>query len=429
MNKVILRAPVLSQSGYGEHARFVLRSLRSQPGKFDIYILNINWGQTSWLWEDNEERRWIDDILKKTMQYMNAPSPQFDLSIQVTIPNEWEKLAPINIGVTAGIEVDRISPVWIEKSQLMDKIIVPSTFSKAGFDNTSYQVQNNDSGQVVDDWKNQTPVEVVPYPVKDIISDENFKLDLKTDFNFLAMAQWGPRKNVDAMVKWFVDEFHDNEDVGLILKTSEKNNSIMDRSAVQDKITNFVTNAYPDKKCKIYLVHGYLTEEEMAALFNDKQIKAFCTTTHGEGWCLPMFDAAIAGIPVVAPEWSAYTDFMTMPVTNNNKTKNKFMGLKVEYDLAPVQGESIWKGVIEEGSIWCYPKEFSFKHAIRKMYNNHGTYKKRAVELQRHVKEKYEQQKVYDQMIGVFMEYTSNVDTSDIDQWLEEMENIVQEHE
>ena len=37
MNKVILRAPVLSQSGYGEHARFVLRSLRSQPDKFDIY--------------------------------------------------------------------------------------------------------------------------------------------------------------------------------------------------------------------------------------------------------------------------------------------------------------------------------------------------------------------------------------------------------
>lgn len=39
MIKVIVRAPVLSQSGYGEHARFVVRALRSQPEKFDITLL------------------------------------------------------------------------------------------------------------------------------------------------------------------------------------------------------------------------------------------------------------------------------------------------------------------------------------------------------------------------------------------------------
>ena len=70
MNKVILRAPVLSQSGYGEHARLVLRSLRSRPEKFDVYVMNINWGQTSWLWEDNEERQYIDQLLQKTQLYL-----------------------------------------------------------------------------------------------------------------------------------------------------------------------------------------------------------------------------------------------------------------------------------------------------------------------------------------------------------------------
>tara|TARA_Y100000310_G_scaffold86194_1_gene83047 strand:- start:5355 stop:6626 length:1272 start_codon:yes stop_codon:yes gene_type:complete len=400
MNKIIIRAPALSQSGYGEHARFILRSLRSQPDKFDIYLSNINWGLTSWLWEDNEERQWIDGILKKTIEYVNNPSPtNYDISIQVTIPNEWEKAAPINIGVTAGIEVDRISPVWIEKSQLMDKIIVPSEFSKDGFDSTSYKVENNETGHIVEDWRNQTPVEVVPYPVKQIIPDKDFKLDLETSFNFLAMAQWGPRKNIDALIKWFVEEFHDNEDVGLVLKTSLKNNSTIDRLVTTNKIKNFITTAYPNKKCKIYLIHGYLTEEEVAALFNNEQIKAFCTTTHGEGWCLPMFDAANAGIPVVAAEWSAYKDFMTMPVIKNGKTKDKFIGVKVEYDLAPVDQESIWKGVIEEGSVWCHPKEFSFKYAIRKLYNNYGVHKKRAIQLQSHIKEKYEEKKIYKQML------------------------------
>jgi hypothetical protein len=34
------------------------------------------------------------------------------------------------------------------------------------------------------------------------------------------MAQWGPRKNLEATVGWFVEQFKDNEDVGLIIKAS-----------------------------------------------------------------------------------------------------------------------------------------------------------------------------------------------------------------
>ena len=42
MKKVIVKGPALSQSGYGEHTRFILRSLRSQPELFDVYLININ---------------------------------------------------------------------------------------------------------------------------------------------------------------------------------------------------------------------------------------------------------------------------------------------------------------------------------------------------------------------------------------------------
>ena len=109
MKKVLVRAPALSQSGYGEHARFLLRSLRSQPENFDIYLVNTNWGATSWIWQDNEERAWLDYLIHKTTNFIQSGG-QFDLSLQVTIPNEWEKLAPVNIGVTAGIETTKIAP-------------------------------------------------------------------------------------------------------------------------------------------------------------------------------------------------------------------------------------------------------------------------------------------------------------------------------
>ena len=63
--KVLVRGPALTRTGYGEHCRFVLRSLRQCEG-LDLYLMPVNWGQSTWLWEDNEERSWTDSIIKKT---------------------------------------------------------------------------------------------------------------------------------------------------------------------------------------------------------------------------------------------------------------------------------------------------------------------------------------------------------------------------
>jgi hypothetical protein len=141
MIKVLLKGPLLTQSGYGHHARTVLRSLRTREDLFDIYIHPITWGACSWAWESTDERNWIDEAIKKTVQH-NAQSLPYDLSLQVTIPNEWEKLAPVNIGITAGIETTKVSPLWIEKSYLMDKILTISDFAKSSYVNTVYNAVN-----------------------------------------------------------------------------------------------------------------------------------------------------------------------------------------------------------------------------------------------------------------------------------------------
>ena len=36
----------------------------------------------------------------------------------MTIPNEFQAMATVNVGYTAGIETTKIAPVWIEKSKL-----------------------------------------------------------------------------------------------------------------------------------------------------------------------------------------------------------------------------------------------------------------------------------------------------------------------
>ena len=111
------------------------------------------------------------------------------------------------------------------------------------------------------------------------------------------------------------------------------------------------------------------------------------TATHGEGFGLPIFEAAYSGLPVVAPSWSGHVDFLSAPVKNekSGKVKTKALYEKVSYDLKTPRPEALWKEVIEEDSKWCYPKEDKFKKAIRTAYQSNNLKKKDALLLQKHL--------------------------------------------
>jgi len=382
--RILVRAPFLTQSGYGEHGRFVLRSLRQYEDFFDIYAIPISWGQTSWLWEDNKERDWFDSIIKKTIadQSEKGQNLSYDVSVQVTIPNEWEKLAPINIGVTAGIEATEVSPSWIEKSLLMDKIIVPSQFAADIFKNTRVNVINKNTNESQNNFKTTTPFEVIHYPIKNH-DVEDIQIDLDYDFNFMTVAQWGPRKNVDNLIRWFVEEFIDQE-VGLVLKLSFHKNCYMDRKLAHVSVANILKN-YPQKKCKVYILHGHMTDNQMASIYKHPKIKSFITATHGEGFGLPLFDAAINGLPVVAPEWSGHLDFLTMPIANKKtkKAKTKPAFAKVDFHMEPIPEAAVWPGVLEKHVQWCVPEQGSFKMRLREVYKDYTRFKSQSKKLQK----------------------------------------------
>jgi hypothetical protein len=167
--KILVSGPVLTRSGYGEMGRFALRALRTREDVFDIYVNPLAWGHTGWISEDSEERSWIDQMVAKTVAFAQQSSnqPKYDMSLQISIPNEFKQLAPINIGYTAGIETNRISPHWIQPSNLMNKIIVISEFSKKSYDNGVYNVVDNNTGQQITGFKVIKPVSVIGFPVQE----------------------------------------------------------------------------------------------------------------------------------------------------------------------------------------------------------------------------------------------------------------------
>lgn len=419
--RVLVRGPAMSRSGYGEHVRFLLRSLRPHEHMYDLYLLNVQWGGTGNITNETEERRWIEALALKGAQYVKEGG-HFDLSVQVTIPNEWEKIAPVNVGVTAGIETSKVAPEWLSRGNQMDKIITISEHSKNVYETTSYQAQNEATGEVVENYRCETPIEIVHYPVREYDSQEIEGINLDFDFNYLTVAQWGPRKNLDNTIRWFVEEFQDDE-VGLIVKTNLAKDCLKDRFICEAKLRALLA-PFSQRKCKVYLLHGDLTPSQMTWLYRHRQIKSLISLTHGEGFGLPIFEAAYNGLPIIAPLWSGHVDFLSAP---NKNGKMKPMVAKVAYSLQTVDPGAVWPGVIQEDSMWCDAHDRDYKRQLREVYKNHGRFASAAKRLQKYVLQEFASDKQHEIFAEETLGCLGKLETSE--DWLAEIEDIIKEYE
>ena len=426
MRTVLIKGPILSRSGYGEHVRLVYRALNSRPDLYDIYIEPTVWGTTSWSFSGTEDTEDILRCVKKSEHFRG----KYNLSLQVMIPNEWQPIAEKNIGITAGIETDKASASWVHACNQVDKVIVVSNHAKEVFEKSKHIVDdpNNPAAPPLQiELSNEKQIEVIGYPVK-TITPKTIDLDIKTEFNFLTVAQAGPRKCLDATIRWFVEEFKDDENVGLIVKSNLTKNCIMDRRQLTHQLNVWLA-PYSDRKCKVYLLHGAMTEEELHYLYTMDSTKAYVTTTHGEGYGLPIFEAAYSGLPVLAPAWSGHVDFLYKKYEKKNKKKDKKpLFSKVKYTLQKVQEHVHWENIIIPEAKWAFSDQKSFMKGLRNIYETHSHKKKLALELKEYLEEEFSKEKIYNKYIeAVNSVYPPEV--FEVSEWLKELENNIEVHE
>ena len=392
---ILVKGPALSRSGYGEQTRFALRALRAYEEYFDIHLMNVPWGHTGHISALNPERDWVEACARDTAlkAQQTQDKLQFDISLQVTIPGEFEAIAPVNVGYTAGIETTKVAAPWIEKSNnFMQRIITVSQHGKEVFEKTKYTA-TDEQGRQHPNWGLTTPIAAVNYAAK-TVEPSPVEIELTTDKNFLVVAQWGPRKNLENTIRWFVEEFKDDADVGLVLKATTVSESIRDREHTTKRLEQLLASIGEERKCKVYLIHGELSEGQLTWLYQHSTMKALINIAHGEGFGLPMFEAAYNGLPLVTITWGGQLDFICK---ENKKGKRVPRVCRVDYDIEKIQKHAVWPGVIEADSMWAYAKEASYKRAIRSILDKEGHFKKEAGILQKHILEVFTEQNQYKQ--------------------------------
>jgi len=358
MKKVIVRAPLLSVSGYGEHSRQVFQWAKSID-TWSVQTQVLNWGNTSWLINPDAE----DGLIKEIMSCSTNQPTGFDISIQVQLPNEWDpKIASYNIGVTAAVETDRCNPEWIDAVNRMNVVIVPSEHVKKTLVS---------SGNVT------TPIHVIgEWYMPEIDDASSFDLPLTTKFNFLIVSQMtsqnsaDDRKNILDTLKWMFDVFKDNKDVGIILKTNFGRGTKIDRKFTQDNIERFVNQNRKGLYPRIHVLHGNLTSSEIAGLYRNPTVKCLVSLTRGEGFGLPLLEAAASGLPVITTNWSGHLDFMKL---------GKF--IPVDFTLVDIPPTRIDNNIFMQGTKWAQPIEADFKKRLSKFKDSYVTPKQWAEEL------------------------------------------------
>jgi glycosyltransferase involved in cell wall biosynthesis len=378
MNKstLVFQGPIFTRSGYGDHCRDLMKSLRKMD-KYDIKIIPLRWGSTpqNQVSDQDEFGRWM---LERVIGNIDTKP---DVFVQVSVANEFEPKGHYNIGITAGVETTICPKDFIDGSNKMDLIIVPSHFTKQNIGGTVYQQKDNATEQIVGEIKVTKPIEVLFEGVDTDIfskgSGNDVLANVKEDFNFLIVGHWlkgdlgQDRKDIGMAIKTFATVFQylpKDKRPGLIVKTSHAGFSVIDREATREKLEG-VLKTFGDKCPSVYLLHGDMEETDMSNLYHHPKVKAMISFAKGEGYGRPMAEFTLTGKPIIASGWSGQMDFL--PPDN---------AVLLEGNLTPVHESAADQFCMKEAQ-WFTVNYSNAANKIYDVYNNYNTYLQKSAGL------------------------------------------------
>ncbi len=170
-------------------------------------------------------------------------------------------------------------------------------------------------------------------------------------YKFYSIFQWQPRKGYKELLSAYFDEFKNNEEVILILKIN------LIKGITEIDVINEIKNIkqYYNSNAKIFLITEYLSNLDIFSIHSYGD--CFVLPHYGEGWGMPIHEAAIFGNPIITTKYGGITDFIDTNI------------YWIEHKMVSVSGME-WNNVYNSSQNWAKPNLQSLKDNFRNVFNN-----------------------------------------------------------
>jgi len=264
-----------------------------------------------------------------------------------TAPLFWLNGGDYKVGWTM-MEVDRISPRWARACNSMNEIWVPTEMQVGVF---------RDSGVEV-------PIHVMPLAI-DITRYMPTFLPMvyhgEHKFRFFSLSWWQLRKRWDLLTIAFAEEFGEEKDVGLLMKTM----TAQGEGEAADQIHTWVGHRVDDQ---VAIIEGAFPWWEIVMML--RSAHAFVLPTSGEGYGCPPVQALACGLPVIV------TDCLGPGEVLRDNVGRPYPGvyfIPAEKALTDVHHEYY------EGGNWWVADVKDIRKAMREVYENYDYWKAEAM--------------------------------------------------
>ena len=214
-------------------------------------------------------------------------------------------------------EESRFPAPWVDAFNLhLDGAACVSAHVKKTLQDSGVAIPLTVTGDGVDHWDKIVAAPALVWPGK--------------AFRFLHVSSCFPRKGVDAMLEAFGRAFRASDDVSLLVKTFDNPHNDVSKTLARLRSED---PGYPDV--------ALLIEDLPAAVLKSlyKHCHALVAPSRAEGFGLPLAEAMLSGLPVIATGWSGQLDFC----------KPEWSWL-VDFDYAPARTHFRLPG-----SVWAEP--------------------------------------------------------------------------
>jgi glycosyltransferase involved in cell wall biosynthesis len=186
---------------------------------------------------------------------------------------------------------------YVERINLFNEVWVPTNFGANLMKNNgvSRPIMVMPLGVDIDRYSAKTP-------------KYNFEGALN-EFVFLSVFKWGYRKGYDILLKAYMDEFSSDDNVSLVLVTRCETDPNPNRISED---LSFIRSGIDKKEEELPHIAVYtkpFSEKDMPKVYTASN--AYVSISRGEGFCLPVVEAASCGLPVISSNCSGTTDFLT----------------------------------------------------------------------------------------------------------------------